>query len=209
MKLLMTTERRLDTGDVCQKKNFYYLNIVDTRETKRESSIILKGYVNHHCEVCPHENCPIKQYQKVVLKEKTVSLIERKRKAIKNSKQSLAADNNQLLMAQAKALFSNGIRRFPKHSGLRVDYAYFLQSRMRDRKSALAEALRAEGERPGLDALFHIYRLRKLIEDELSEGHESGGADFMAAMNYETTFKQFKSMVEKSAMLHFEFWTHL
>jgi hypothetical protein len=80
---------------------------------------------------------------------------------------------------------------------------------MRDRKTALAEAQKAESERPGLDHMFQIFRLRKLIEDELSEGHESGGADFMAAMNYESTFKQFKSCVEKSSMLHFEFWTHL
>lgn len=56
---------------------------------------------------------------------------------------------------------------------------------------------------------FQIYRLRKLIEDELAEGHESGGADFMAAMNFENTFKQFKGLIEKSAMLHFEFWNHL
>jgi hypothetical protein len=38
---------------------------------------------------------------------------------------------------------------------------------MKDRKSALAEALKAEAERPGLTAMFHIFRLRKLIEDEL------------------------------------------
>jgi uncharacterized ubiquitin-like protein YukD len=100
LKLLMTTEKRIDTGDLCQKKNFYYLNIVDTRENRRESAIILKGYVNHHSEVCPYENCPIKQYQRVVLKDKTVSLIERKRKAIKSqNKQTLSTDNSQLLMA--------------------------------------------------------------------------------------------------------------
>jgi len=54
-----------------------------------------------------------------------------------------------------------------------------------------------------------VYRLRRIVEDELTEGHESGGVDFIAAMNFETTFKAFKSLIEKSAMLHFEFWNHL
>ena len=31
----------------------------------------------------------------------------------------------------------------------------------------------------------------------------------MAALNFENMFKQFKSLIEKSAMLHFEFWNHL
>ena len=54
-----------------------------------------------------------------------------------------------------------------------------------------------------------IYRFRKLIEDELAEGQEHGGIDFIAALNFENMFKSFKSLIEKSAMLHFEFWTHL
>ena len=31
----------------------------------------------------------------------------------------------------------------------------------------------------------------------------------MAALNFENVFKQFKSLIDKSAMLHFEFWNHL
>lgn len=54
-----------------------------------------------------------------------------------------------------------------------------------------------------------IFRLRKIIEDELAEGHQNGGVDFIAAMNFENTFKQLKQLIDKSAMLHFEFWNHL
>ena len=62
----MTTEQLLDRAEQCQKKNFFYLNIIETKEVDRYSAIILKGYINHHTEVCPYENCPIKAFKKMV-----------------------------------------------------------------------------------------------------------------------------------------------
>jgi hypothetical protein len=55
------------------------------------------------------------------------------------------------LLAQAKALYLNGIRKYPKFVTLRIDYANFLQSRMRDRKGALSELSNAEKSKPSLD----------------------------------------------------------
>ncbi len=80
---------------------------------------------------------------------------------------------------------------------------------MRDRKGALNELTLAEKAGPGFEYQFMIYRQRKIIEDELAEGSENGGMDFIAALNFENMFKQFKFLIEKSAMLHFEFWNHL
>ena len=64
---LMTSENQFARGDQCQKKNMYYLYIIETREIQRESAIILKGYVNHHCEVCPYDTCPIKAFKKQMM----------------------------------------------------------------------------------------------------------------------------------------------
>lgn len=74
------------------------------------------------------------------------------------------------MLAQGKALYLNGIRKFPKYMPLKIDYANYLQSRMRDRKGALNELNLAEKGKPGFDHQFMIYRMRKLIEDELAEG---------------------------------------
>ncbi len=82
----------------------------------------------------------------------------------------MQSENNQLLLAQAKALYLNGIRKYPKFVTLRIDYANFLQSRMRDRKGALSELSNAEKSMPSLSQLFMIFRQRKIIEDELAEG---------------------------------------
>jgi hypothetical protein len=56
-----------------------------------------------------------------------------------------------LLLAQAKTLYNNGIKKFPKYTPLRIDYANFLQSKMKDRKGALNELANAEKIKPGLD----------------------------------------------------------
>lgn len=94
----MTSEKRIDTGDLCRKKNFYYFYIIDTREMIRQSGIILKGYVNHHTTVCPYDTCPIKAFKRLMMKEKLTTMIERKKWASSDSK-NMHTDNNQLLVA--------------------------------------------------------------------------------------------------------------
>ena len=80
---------------------------------------------------------------------------------------------------------------------------------MKDRKGALNELALTEKLKPGIDHQFMIFRQRKIIEDELTEGQEHGGIDFIAALNLENQFKGFRQLIEKSAMLHYEFWNHL
>lgn len=79
LKLLMTSEKRIDTPELCRKKNFFYFFIIDTREMSRQNGIILKGYVNHHTEVCPYDHCPIKAYKRLMMKEKLTMTISRKK----------------------------------------------------------------------------------------------------------------------------------
>ena len=78
---------------------------------------------------------------------------------------------------------------------LRIDFANFLHTRMKDRKGALSELDSAEKTRLSFSEQFKVFRLRRLIEDELTEGHENGGIDFMAALNFESTFKQFRGEI--------------
>ena len=81
-------------------KNAYYLFLVETKEIERQSAIILKGYINHHTQVCPYETCPIKAYLKILSKEKLQSETERKKKSQGGNKmQAMQSENNQLLLA--------------------------------------------------------------------------------------------------------------
>lgn len=56
-----------------------------------------------------------------------------------------------------------------------------------------------------------IFRFRHLIEDEAAESIEgnNGGLDFVAALNFENQFNNFRGAIEKSTLLHYEFWNHL
>lgn len=60
------------------------MHIIETKETDRYSAIILKGYINHHSEVCPMDNCPIKAFKKQMLREKQNADNERKKKTMGN-----------------------------------------------------------------------------------------------------------------------------
>jgi hypothetical protein len=107
----------------------------------------------------------------MMLKDRLSSDNQRKKKLQGSGPMHLAnSEHNNLLLSQGKALYLNGIRKFPKYMPLRLDYASFLQSRLRDRKGALAELSLAEKSKPGFEHMFMIFRQRKIIEDELAEG---------------------------------------
>ena len=57
------------------------MHIIETKEADRYSAIILKGYINHHTEICQSEGCPIKAFKKIMLREKMNAENERKKKA--------------------------------------------------------------------------------------------------------------------------------
>lgn len=81
---------------------------------------------------------------------------------------------------------------------LRLDYSYFLLSKMQNKRDALKELLAAEKLKPNLDESFMIYRYRQIIEDELYDQDNgavmggSGGLDYVAAVNFENHFKVLK-----------------
>lgn len=55
-----------------------------------------------------------------------------------------------------------------------------------------------------------IFRYKRLIGDSLIEsGKESGGYEYVSAMNFETNYRKCRNYIEKSALLHYEFWNHL
>lgn len=56
------------------------MHIIETKEIDRYSAIILKGYINHHTEVCPFDACPIKAFKKLMMREKANAENERKKK---------------------------------------------------------------------------------------------------------------------------------
>lgn len=141
--------------------------------------------------MCPYDNCPVKAFKKQQERDRLNQDVDKKKKLQGGKLLGSNLENSALLFAQAKALYLNGLKKFPQHVALRIDFANFLQSRMKDRKGALAELAAAEKAKPPLDQQFMIYRQRRIIEDELTEGLEHGSVDYVTAMNFESQFKTF------------------
>ena len=182
----------------------FYLHVIGKKEKDRHSEIILKGYISHHSVACPYDTCPVKNYQRMLIKE-----LDPANKGKKKPNQGTNSTGGMaLLLAQGKAIYINSIRKFPKSHALRLDYATFLQSKLKNRRDALEEIHNAYKIGPNFDHQFMLYRLQKLIELELQES-EHGGVDYLTSHNLKTQFADFKALIDKSAILHLEFWNHL
>lgn len=111
----------------------------------------------------------------------------------------------------------NGVKKYPDSVSLRIDFSYFLLSKMLNKRDSLKELINAEKLSPSIDESFMIYRYRQIIEDELYEGenggysggNSAGGMDYVAALNFENHFRAFRAIVEKSAAYHYDFWNML
>jgi len=61
----------------------------------------------------------------------------------------------------------NGIKQYPDCVGLKIDFAWFLLSKVMNKRDSLKELIVAEKNRPSFEQSFMIYRYRQIIEDEL------------------------------------------
>ena len=41
----------------------YFLHLVQTKDHDRKNAIILKGYIYHHEDSCPNQDCQLKLYK--------------------------------------------------------------------------------------------------------------------------------------------------
>ena len=101
--------------------------------------------------------------------------------------------------------------RFPNNTSLRISYAFFLLEKMKSKQQALQELGQAEQNKPPFDEQFIIYRYKKIIEDEIAESQNegNGGLDVVSESVFQNHLRQCQVNIEKSAMLHMEFWSQL
>jgi PAS domain S-box-containing protein len=101
--------------------------------------------------------------------------------------------------------------RFPNNTSLRISYAFFLIEKTDSKQSAVHELTTAEQNKPPFDEQFIIFRYRKIIDDELAESKNEGnaGLDAMSEQTFQNHLRQFQANIEKSSMLHMEFWSQL
>lgn len=108
-------------------------------------------------------------------------------------------------------MYFYGLKKFPNNTSLRISYAFFLIEKLNMKQQALQELNTAEQNKPPFDEQFVIFRYRKIIEDEIAESKNegNGGLDVVSELAFKTHLLQCQANIEKSAMLHMEFWSQL
>ena len=109
-------------------------------------------------------------------------------------------------------MYFYGIKKFPNNTSLRISHAFFLLEKIDHKQQALAELGQAEQNKPPFDEQFIIYRYRKIVEDEVAEGQNEGvggSLDVVGSLAFENHLRQCQANIEKSALLHMEFWSQL
>ena len=81
---------------------------------------------------------------------------------------------------------------------------------MGNKREAMKELNECMKLRPSLDQQLIIFRYKRLIGDSLLEnGNESGGFEYVSALNYEANYRKCRQRIEGTSMLYYELWNHL
>lgn len=107
-------------------------------------------------------------------------------------------------------MYFQGVRKFQNNTDLRLAYAFFLLEKMKNKQQALQELIHAENYRPPLDIQFVIFRYKRIIEYEISESRNEGkNLDVLPSSSTPPLISALSTAIEKSALLHMEFWSQL
>lgn len=221
LKILLVPLHKVQKGEEALNQFIEIISLIESKDSKRESAILIKGYINYHEMSCTDEDCSLKQIQKSILKQANKygssaglssdkSGSSQQQKSQNSNSKIVYNEINSLLLNHTKKLLEKSIKMFPLCTIIRIHYSHFLLDQMGNKREAMKELNECIKFKPSLDQQFMVYRYKRLIGDSLIEGgKESGGYEYISAMNYESAFKKCKNNIEKVSLLHFEFWNHL
>ena len=171
IELLFTSLNKFESGEKVQKQIRFYLDLVHKKEKARDSHTILRGYINIYEETCTLQECALKKY----LYNLTYNNL----------------DTTLFLLQHAENLYQNGISKFPNCTSLRISYAFFLFERLNKKQQSNLELTNAEKYSPKFDEQFIIYRCKKLIEENSTEGGDHDeNLDVVSNIAYKNHFTQ-------------------
>ena len=181
---------KLTNGNQAIKVIREILYLIDTKESKRSSKLILTSYINQAEEKCINNDCPIKKYLNT----------------LKNSN----IDVPVFLLQHCENIFQNYISKFPLEIKLRIFYSNFLMERLNKKKQASNELKNAENYPMSFEEEFILFRYKKILEEyNPKEGEEEGNLDAISNLEYSNYYKSFRNSIIKVSSLYVDFWTLL
>lgn len=194
-----------------------YLQKLINQNPNRVSVTLLDGYIELHKTHCSDEQCPCKNNSKSFNANRIIYNLSSKSSILRLSLLSPKVNNEDLTEKEALLfyriyqLYTKGLILFPKYLPLRISFAFFLLDKLSSRRQALQILTEAEQKPLQLDQEFLVFRYKKLIEDQIGEIQDQIGNDMDAdnETSFMSQFRQFQALIEKSSLLHMEFWAQI
>ena len=158
-----------------------YYRIILNKNNSRNYLTILKSYLESIEELCTNIDCPLKMY-----------LVEYEK----------GFDYDYLLYKFLDELFKYGISKFKNNGMIKNNYAFFLMSRMNNKKQAIKILNSIEKENLSFVSNYNIYRCKKLINKWQINSNS-------LYFNYKNRVNDFRQLIFELSKLYYEFWTLL
>ena len=179
-----------NNGHKCLMAINIFKELIEKRETDRNSKIVLDGYIQQIEEHCPLKDCSLKKYLQSLHESKIDAVV--------------------FLLQHCETMYQNAISKFPLCIDIRISYAFFLIEKMNKKNKAFTELKNAEKHYPSFEQQFIIYRYKKEIEEETNDVSEKDDdIDFVTNLEYKNHFTHFKSSIVKASILYLDFWSLL
>jgi len=201
LDLLLINVNKFQSGTEVQNQIRYILKLIQWQSKNKNAAILLDGYMEIHKQSWKKDEDP--QKTKGVKNNRFT-------KSLMNQDETLN-EKYALLIQMLYKMYFFGIKKFPNNTSLMISYAFFLLEKMHTKQQALQELTQAEANKPSFDEQFIIYRYKKIIEDEIAESQTEGqgGMDVVSEVAFQNHLKQLQANIEKSSLLHMEFWSQL
>ncbi|KAL4459259.1 hypothetical protein ABPG73_001296 [Tetrahymena malaccensis] len=185
------------------------LNLIESRD-QAYPSIQLEGVLKYHIKYCNKaaDQCFCRTFSQ--MKEDDDEEGNLNAQTLNYGESNQKTKNWYLFL---RSIVADAIDRFPKSAKLHLLHAYILQGKLQNKFKSLFALMFACECKPNFQEEFSIYRYKHIIEEEMVENdirtQESKGIEVNSIVNFQNKFVIFLNSIEKSVMLHLEFWSKL
>ena len=168
-------------------KIFLLIKLIEGREMKRNSELILKRYIYLYEGKCDIKDCPLKKILKCDGKESMKDIIK-------------------YLFLHIEIIFLTSIDRFPNSKRLRLAYCFFLLNKLKKKHHSLIELENCENLKCSLEEEFILFKLKKYIEgfdDLMIKKNRTEEHDIIL---FKKELSKFKSEIKRVSIIYTEFW---
>ncbi|CAD8089669.1 unnamed protein product [Paramecium primaurelia] len=207
--IMMIDSNKFDSLNQAIQQLQYLTKFLNYYHTDKNIATLLDGFVEYHRTICKREDCPC---QAKNMGNKKIAKFQKNFK-LQNQDDEIK-EQYVVLVYILERIFTLSLTRFPNCTELRIAHSLFLMEKMQSNQQALQELVSAEQEKPYMDEQFIIYRLKKLIEEQMFENSKStknpaAGIDAVNELTTENNLREIRAQIEKSASQHIEFWSQL